>query len=101
MSYAATWQKVKTNPKLTDFGGSVSHTEANTERDLMLDLSNASEKSVDCFRSQVEKVLGEQQATEVKARKQKIVTECQDLDQITSRKDICVALREEFSFHMP
>ena len=43
----------------------------------------------------MEKVLGEQ--ADVKARKQQIVIECKDLDEVTSPEDICAALREQFN----
>lgn len=58
----------------------------------MLELNKSHEKSLNGFRGQLEKVLGEQ--AEVKALKQEIIIECKELDKITSRKEAYVALRE-------
>ena len=61
----------------------------------MLELSKSADKSADNFRGKVESVLGEE--AEVRARKQEIVVECKDLDEVTSREDICAALKQQFN----
>lgn len=60
--------------------------------DVVLKLNRYSEKSANHFHSQVESMAGEK--AEVKARKQKVVIECTELDESTSRQNICVELRE-------
>lgn len=58
----------------------------------MLKLDKYSENSAHSFHGQIEKVLGKQ--GEVKSRKQGAIIECKDLDEVTSRKDVCFALRK-------
>ncbi|CAD7081211.1 unnamed protein product [Hermetia illucens] len=95
MSYADILRKVKSDPQLKDLGDNVSRIRRTQKGDLMLELNKSADKSADNFRGKVESVLGEE--AEVRARKQEIVVECKDLDEVTSREDICAALKQQFN----
>lgn len=60
MTYADIYKKVKSDPKLIDFGGNVSQIRRNQKDDLMLDLKKSPDKMVENFFGKTEKSLGEE-----------------------------------------
>lgn len=64
---------------------SVSRIRCTQKGDQILEQNKSSEKIIDSFRGQVEKMLREQE--EVKAREQDIVIECKDLQEVVAREE--------------
>ncbi|CAD7089637.1 unnamed protein product [Hermetia illucens] len=94
MTYADILRKVKSDPELMDLGENVSRIRRSQKGDLMLELEKSPGKTVENFFGKVEKSLGEE--AQVRARKQELVIECKDIDEITTKEDIRDALEKQF-----
>ncbi|CAD7085341.1 unnamed protein product [Hermetia illucens] len=86
MIYADILKKVKSDLELMDLGENVSRIRRSQKGDLMLELKKSPGKTVENFLGEVEKSLGEE--AQVRARKQELVIECKDIDEITTKEDI-------------
>ena len=94
LTYAEILKKVKSDPDLKDLGGNVSKIRRTQKGDLMFELKKSSVGKTDDFRNQVLNSLGENVA--VRSQKHEIYIQCKDLDEVTSREEICTALKEQF-----
>ncbi|CAD7081162.1 unnamed protein product [Hermetia illucens] len=94
LSYAEILKKVKADPGLKDLSGNVNRIRRTQKGDLMFELKRSSVGKTDDFRTQVKNSLGENAA--VRAQKHEIYLQCKDLDEVTSKEEICIALKEQF-----
>ena len=94
LSYAEILKKVKADPDLKDLGGNVSKIRRTQKGDLMFELKKTSLGKTDGFRTQVKNSLGEN--VTVRTQKHEVYIQCKDLDEVTSKGEICTALMEQF-----
>ncbi|CAD7080141.1 unnamed protein product [Hermetia illucens] len=90
LSYAEILKKVKADPDLKDLSGNVNR----IRRTPKGEGERSSMGKTDDFRTQVKNSLGENAA--VRAQKHQIYLQCKDLDEVTSKGEICTALKEQF-----
>lgn len=77
---------VEREEKLRKLGKSVAKIRRTQKKELLLQLNNSGEQST-AFRSLVREMLGEN--AEVPTLSHRVKIECKDLDEITTREDIC------------
>ncbi|XP_037816100.1 uncharacterized protein LOC119606605 [Lucilia sericata] len=93
-TYADILKHIKSDPNLKDLGEYVSRIRRTLKGDLLLEINPANKQSVDQFQAKVEKSVGQQ--ANIRTSRQMTVIECKDIDEITTKSDIC----EAFNNHL-
>lgn len=92
-SYADILRKVKADPKLGELGETVRRIRRTQKGSLLLQLSETGEKT-EKLQTVIKESLGEQ-AT-VKSLQHRTTLECKDIDEVTTKEDICKAISSQF-----
>lgn len=94
MTYADILRKVKNDPTLTGLGEKVTRIRRTQKGEMLLELrkSETDDKGSQ-YGDLVKKALGEQ--AEVKSLSPETLVECRDLDEITTKEDVCQALTSQ------
>ena len=93
MSYADILRSVKSDPKLAAIGNVVSRIRRTQKGELLLQLNEAGAKTTEAQKS-ISEVLGTN--AEVKTLTHRMTIECKDIDEVTTKEEICTAIREQF-----
>lgn len=93
-TYADILRKIRADPTLQDLGESVSRIRRTQKGDLLLEIKTGSKEVVGKFHSQVEKSIGMQ--ADIRTHRQEILIECRDMDEVTTKQEILVALMKQF-----
>lgn len=93
MTYADIIRKLKTDPDLKEFGQNVNKIRRSQKGDLMLEIKSSNGESVESFNEKIGKSLEGQ--VDIMTRRNEMIIECKDMDEITTKGDICVALEEQ------
>lgn len=91
-SYSEILRRVKADSKLSGVGQAVSKIRRTQNGELLLQLSSSGEGTT-AFKNLIGESLGEQ--ADVRALSQRVTIECRDLDEITTKEDICEALKKQ------
>ena len=94
LSYADMLRKVKNEPSLADLGANVTNIRKTMNGDLLLKLKKTADKTTADFQSSVKSVLGD--SAEVKALTHMIEIEVRDLDEVSTKGEVCEALKAKF-----
>lgn len=93
-TYADILRKIKTDPNLQDLGESVSRIRRTQKGDLLLEIKASSKDTVEKFHEMVEQSIGSQ--AEIRTHKQEVRIEVRDMDEVTTKEEICTALINQF-----
>ncbi|KAI8118185.1 Retrovirus-related Pol polyprotein from type-1 retrotransposable element R1 [Lucilia cuprina] len=93
-TYADILRRIKSDPTLQDFGENVSRIRRTQKGDLLLEIKATSKEAVGIFQEQVKRSIGSQ--AEIRTHERKICVECRDIDEVTTKEEICTALINQF-----
>ncbi|XP_037898457.1 uncharacterized protein LOC119643184 [Glossina fuscipes] len=93
LSYAEMLRKVKGEPKLKQLNEVVHKIKRTQKGDLLLQLDKNGKKTEE-LKNAVSSLLGDQAL--VRSLKQRGTVECRDVDEITSKRDICEAIKSQY-----
>lgn len=92
-TYADILRKVKTDPELKQVGDRVTRIRRTQKGDLLLELQKGEKLPLENLQIQVEKSIGE--VANIRSRQHETTIQCRDLDEITTREEICQAFAKE------
>ncbi|CAD7080111.1 unnamed protein product [Hermetia illucens] len=92
LTYAEILRKVKADASLTDLSANVTRIRRTQKGDLLFELKTGDDGGEN-LRKKIEASLGE--AAAVKMSKDSVVIECKDLDEVTTKSEICEALQTQ------
>lgn len=93
LSFAEILRKVKKDPALAAVGEAISSIRRTQKGDLLLQLKETGENAVD-FTNSIGEVLG--QDAKVRTLTHRTTIECKDMDEVTTKDEICSAIKEQF-----
>lgn len=94
LSYADILRTVKNDPNLKELGENVTRIRRSQKGDIVLELTRGTDKKGADYKVKVKNALGDHAA--VRTISQESTIECRDLDEITDKQDICMALTNQF-----
>lgn len=94
MSYADILRKVKTDPNLKVLGDNVTRIRRTQKGEMLFELNRGVQNKGSEFQALVREALKDQ--AEVRSLTQQVVIECVDMDEVTTKEDICSALEIQF-----
>lgn len=92
-TYADILRKMKADPGLQDMGKNVSGIRRTHKGDLLLEIRTNDRELVDRFHEKIEKTMG--QEVSIKTRRNEVLVECRNLDEVTTKEEICLAFANE------
>lgn len=97
LSYAQILRNVKADPKLEEIGKAVSRIRRTQKGGLLLQLDGTGDRTTE-FKSVIREALGEQAS--VRTLTQRTTIELKDVDEVTSKEDICEAVKAQFGLEV-
>lgn len=96
LSYADILRKVKAEPKLGNLGNTVTRIRRTQKGDLLFQLKGTGEKTQE-FKGLIGETLGKE--AEVRTLTHRILLEVKDIDEVTSKEDICEAVKTQYNLN--
>lgn len=96
LSYADLLRKLKADPSLKEVGTNVSRIRKTAGGDLLLSLNQSANPTTAVYKDKIKEALGEN--GNVWSLTQEVLLECKDIDEATSKEEICAALTEQVNF---
>lgn len=88
-TYADILRKIRNDPELEELGKEVNKVRRTQKGELLLELSTAHRGIADKFNEKIKTSL--EGNVEVKTHREELMIECKDLDDITTKREICLA----------
>nr|AMS38370.1 hypothetical protein [Bactrocera tryoni] len=93
MSYSDMLRAVKKEDALKELGENVSRIRKTAKGEILLEMKKAQMKNTGAYEKEICKVLGDQ--AQIRALTHEVSVEIRDLDEITTKEDIAVAIRSQ------
>jgi len=94
-SYADILKKMKANPELNELGEQVNKIRKTAKGELLLELKRGNGEQQNKLRQHAEQALVN--LANVRTVSHEILIECRDIDEVTTREEICTAIQDQFT----